>query len=45
MSWHSEKQSSFSRATGNADYVVLAQSAHELMWLRTTMRAVRSDKD
>ena len=37
VSWQSKKQPSVSLATGDAEYVALAQAARELMWLRTIM--------
>jgi len=35
ISWQSKKQPSVSLATGDAEYVALAQAARELMWLRS----------
>jgi len=37
ISWQSKKQPSVSLATGDAEYVALAQAARELMWLRSIM--------
>jgi len=37
ISWQSKKQPSVSLATGDAEYVALAQASRELMWLRSIM--------
>ncbi len=36
-SWQPKKQPSVSLATGDAEYVALAQASQELMWLRSIM--------
>jgi len=37
ISWQSKKQPSVSLATGDAEYVALAQASRELMWFRSIM--------
>jgi hypothetical protein len=37
ISWQSERQLSVSLATGDAEYVALAQAAREAMWLRSLL--------
>jgi hypothetical protein len=39
ISWQSKRQPSVSLATGDAEYVALAQAAREAMWLRAPHRA------